>query len=67
MKEVENFSVLRKGDRVRKYNREDGSFKDGTVDKGTIFGLAYVKWNDDADHIDMSVNLYDVVKLKENK
>ena len=64
MKEITDFSVLRKGDRVRKYNCENDFHKDGTVEKGTTYGFAYVRW-DNEKQIDMEVNIYDVVKLKE--
>ena len=64
MKEITDFSVLRKGDRVRKYNRENDSYKDGTIEKGPMGGFAYVRW-DNEKQLDMNVNLYDVVKLKE--
>ena len=69
MKEIDNWKMLRKGNRVRKYNdRYDSSkgYRDGTVVKG-IHSLSddfvYVQWDGEST-LDMSVNGYDLLKLQ---
>ena len=67
MIECTDFNRLRKGQRVRKYYSSgmDFLYKDGTVEKGLYGdGFAYVRW-DNENGLDMNVNIYDVVLLKE--
>lgn len=64
--EEDKFERLIKGTRVRKYlDSTHSSYKDGTVIKGLYYdGFAYVQWDND-EILDMSVNAYEVVILKE--